>query len=133
MQVSPVRRSKLWRTSLDVPRRHFGPRLTAVLSYMSGVLGMSRRNVVEFARSVWGMNISLGTVSALEGDVAKALAGAHEGVHEDIQKSQAPRELLVHGPQPRSAQSHPPQLPSFQSLWHRVTTNNPPSPPEVPK
>ncbi len=73
----------------DAVRSNFGPKLTAMLSFMSGVLHMSRRDIVEYVRSVLGISISLGTVSSLEGLTTDALAGAYAGVHEDIQKEEA--------------------------------------------
>lgn len=71
-----------------VPTRNFGPRFIAALSLMSGVLHMSRRDIVEFVGSVWGVNISLGTVSSLEGLVTDAIRGAHSEVHATIQSEE---------------------------------------------
>lgn len=72
----------------EVPTRNFGPKFMAALSMMSGVLHMSRRDIVEFVQSVWGVSISLGTVSSLEGLVTEAISGAHSEVHAAIQREE---------------------------------------------
>ncbi|MFO0968510.1 MAG: IS66 family transposase [Gemmataceae bacterium] len=54
-----------------------GPRLTATLSYLSGVHKVSRRGVEEIADDVFDAPIALGTVSNLEEQVSAALAPAH--------------------------------------------------------
>lgn len=72
-----------------VPTRNFGPKFISALSLMSGVLHMSRRDIVEFVGSVWGVKVSLGTVSSLEGLVAESIAQAHSEVHAAIQNEDA--------------------------------------------
>jgi transposase len=54
-----------------------GPRLTAVLSYLTGCHGLSRRAAEEVAEAVFAAPVSLGTVSNLEAEVSAALAPAH--------------------------------------------------------
>jgi transposase len=54
-----------------------GSRLTAVLSYLTGCQGLSKRGVEEIAETVFAAPISLGTVSNLEREVSEALAPAH--------------------------------------------------------
>jgi transposase len=54
-----------------------GPRLTAVLSYLTGCHGLSRRAAEEVAEAVFAAPVSLGTVSNLETEVSAALAPAH--------------------------------------------------------
>ena len=61
-----------------VPDQHrygYGPRLTALLGEMSGVLGMSRENVRHFCRCVFGFPISLGGLQRVI-DRASSRAGA---------------------------------------------------------
>jgi hypothetical protein len=55
----------------------FGPRLTTVLSFISGVLHASRRGVEEFTETVLQAPLALGTVSNLEQEVSAAPANAH--------------------------------------------------------
>lgn len=71
-----------------VSPRNFGPRLTAALSLMAGVFHMSRRDITSLAKDILGIEISLGTVSSLEGLVTDAIAGAHQEVAEAIQKEE---------------------------------------------
>jgi transposase len=54
-----------------------GPRLTATLSYFSGGLGISKRNIEEIVETVFTAPIALGTVAGLEQEVSAALAPAH--------------------------------------------------------
>jgi transposase len=55
-----------------------GPRLAAVMSYLSGRHHLSRRAVEEVAETVFEVPISLGTVVALEAETTAALAGAYD-------------------------------------------------------
>src|SRR5207248_5301867 len=53
------------------------PRLTAVLSYLTGCHHVSRRGIEEIAEAAFEAPLALGTVAALEQEVSAALAGAH--------------------------------------------------------
>ncbi len=55
-----------------------GPRLTAILSYLSGCHGMSKRGVEEVADAIFAAPIALGTVVNLEREVSAALAAPHQ-------------------------------------------------------
>jgi transposase len=55
-----------------------GPRLTAVLSYLAGVHGVSKRGVEEIADHLFDAPIALGTVANREEEMSRALASAHE-------------------------------------------------------
>jgi transposase len=52
----------------------FGPRLQAVVAYLTGRLGLSHRDVVEALASLHGLELGLGTVAALQQQVSLALA-----------------------------------------------------------
>lgn len=71
-----------WVTCRRIPaeiRAHScGPRLSAVLSYLSGCHHISRRGVEEITAAVFDAPIALGTVMALEQEMNQALAPAHE-------------------------------------------------------
>ncbi len=56
----------------------FGPRVRAVTAYLTGRLGLSQRDVVEAMRVLYGLEMSLGSVSALERQVSRALGEAVE-------------------------------------------------------
>lgn len=61
-----------------------GPRLAAVMSYLSGRHHLSRRAVEEVAATVFEVPISLGTVVALEAETTAALAGAYAEVQQVV-------------------------------------------------
>lgn len=49
----------------EVAQSSFGPRLTAIIAYMSAVMHVSRRGAKEFCETLLGMNISLGSTQNL--------------------------------------------------------------------
>lgn len=61
-----------------VLRHGFGPRLTGLVAYLTGFGRLSKRQVVELCQHAFATPISLGAVSALEQDVAAALAAPVE-------------------------------------------------------
>lgn len=73
----------------DIRAHVCGPRLTATLSFLSGVLHASRRGIEEFVETVLGVPISLGTVSNLEQEMSAALASAHAEAQQAVQQAQA--------------------------------------------
>jgi transposase len=66
-----------------------GPRLTATLSFLSGVLHASKRGIEEFAETVLGVPLALGTVSNLEQEMSAALATAHAEAQQAVQAAAA--------------------------------------------
>ena len=62
----------------DIREHSVGPRLTAILSYLSGCHGMSKRGVEEVAETIFAAPVSLGTVVNLEQEVSAALVAPHE-------------------------------------------------------
>jgi transposase len=54
-----------------------GPRLAAVMAYLSGARHDSKRGVAEVVETVFGVPVALGTVAAVEQEVSAALAPAH--------------------------------------------------------
>lgn len=59
------------------PRGMCGPKLVALLALFVGVYQMSRRDARSMFSDVMGIPISLGTISKVEGQVAKLLEPAH--------------------------------------------------------
>lgn len=60
-------------------RQHsVGPGLTAVIAYLSGCHGLSKRAIEEAVWNLFGISIALGTVANLEKEVSLALEPAHE-------------------------------------------------------
>ena len=62
---------------VGVSRRCVGPRAQAVLALLAGACRLSRRQVQSLAQDVFGIGLSLGTVSALEADTATALTAPY--------------------------------------------------------
>jgi transposase len=54
-----------------------GPRLAAVMAYLSGVRHDSKRGVEEVVETIFGVPVALGTVTAVEHEASAALAPAH--------------------------------------------------------
>jgi transposase len=61
-----------------------GPRLAAALSYLAGCHHVSKRGLEEIAAALFGVPLSLGTVSHLEGQMSAALAVPHAEVLEAV-------------------------------------------------
>ena len=64
-----------------------GPRLTASMSFLSGVLHASKRGIEEFVETVCGVPIALGTISNLEQEMSAALADAHAEAQKAVQEA----------------------------------------------
>lgn len=60
----------------------FGPRLTAVAAYLTGVGRLGKRTVRTFFADVCDLPVSLGAVSKLEATVSRALGPIHAEAHE---------------------------------------------------
>ena len=58
----------------ELPDGSFGPRVQATVGYLTGRLGVSQRDVEEVMDSLFHVDVSLGSVAALEQDVSAALA-----------------------------------------------------------
>jgi transposase len=71
----------------DLRAHSVGPRLTAVLSYLAGCHGASKRGVEEISEAVFDAPVSLGTVSNLEQEMSAALAPAHEEALDAVQQA----------------------------------------------
>jgi len=71
----------------DVRAHVFGPRLGAVMSYLSGFLHAGKRGIEEFVETVFGTPIALGSVSNLEQEMSVALAPAHAAAQQTVQEA----------------------------------------------
>lgn len=61
-----------------VPQGAFGPRLQAMLAYLSGQAHLSKRQIEELLEDAFGVSISLGSVVAAQQAVSEAVAPAVE-------------------------------------------------------
>lgn len=75
-----------WEKIPDDLRAHgYGPRLTALVSYLSGSPHVSKRGIEEVVETVVGLPISLGTIAKLEQEMSAALAPAHAAAQQAVQ------------------------------------------------
>jgi len=72
-----------------VPSGAFGLRLKAFVALLTGYYRVSRRNTQELLGDMLGVEISLGAISNIEGQVAEALAAPHVEAIERIRVSAA--------------------------------------------
>jgi transposase len=70
---------------VGVPRRPFGPRLTAVVAMLSGRYRLSRREVRQLLQDLWAVRLSLGAVVRQEQAQSAALALAVEEAQAAVQ------------------------------------------------
>ena len=68
-----------------VPRGRFGARLQAMVAVLSGAYRLSKRNIVGILEDFFGVQVGLGTVSALEEATSAALEGVVEEAQEYVQ------------------------------------------------
>jgi len=62
----------------QAPRSAFGPRLKGAVCSMTGGFHLSRRQVSAFFSDMFGIKMSLGSVSNIEGEMSTALAAASD-------------------------------------------------------
>jgi transposase len=56
-----------------VPERAFGPRLQALVAVLSGAYRLSKRNIQQLLADCFGVELALGSISALERATSEAL------------------------------------------------------------
>jgi transposase len=71
----------------DVRAHALGPRMAAVMAYLSGARHDSKRGVEEVVETVFGVPVALGTVAAVEQEVSAALAPAHAEAAEAVRQA----------------------------------------------
>jgi len=57
----------------EMPRGNFGPRAQAIVGYLTGRLALSHRDVVEAMAALHGLSLGLGSVTAIQTQVSRAL------------------------------------------------------------
>ena len=65
-------------------RSGIGPRLTAVLAHLSGLHRVTRRGCQEIAKTIFRIDVCLGSVCKLHQEVSEALAKAYEEVRQAL-------------------------------------------------
>ena len=69
----------------QIPSSAFGPCLTAVVGMLTGVYHLSRRKAQQLLSELFGISISLGAISAMEGRASEALKSAHAEAKREVE------------------------------------------------
>jgi len=69
---------------VEVRAHVIGPRLAAMMSYLSGRFHLSKRSVRELVEAAFEVPVSLGTVAALEQQTSSALIPAHDQARDAV-------------------------------------------------
>ena len=67
--------------------RGYGPRFSALVSFLMTRFGLSRRDVVESAATMFGIVVSSGTVCALASEMGESLSASHAEALASVQAS----------------------------------------------
>jgi transposase len=76
--------AKTWARMPSHAKSALGPRLSAVFAYFTSVHRVTRRGCREIAKSIFGIDIALGSVCGLHEEVAQALAPACDEIKEAL-------------------------------------------------
>ena len=71
----------------EVRAHVIGPRLAAMMSYLSGRFHLSKRSVKELVEATFEVPVSLGTVAALEQQTSVALIGSHGQARDAVREA----------------------------------------------
>ena len=69
----------------DMPRGGFGPRAQATVAYLTGRQGLSHRDAQEVLGALFHLEVSLGSIAALERQVSAAVAKPAAAAHAFVQ------------------------------------------------
>jgi transposase len=73
----------------EIRAHAFGPRLAAVLGYLQGSHHLSHRGLEEVSDVVFGVPLSLGSITALQEHLSAALLPAHDEIAEQVRQAAA--------------------------------------------
>lgn len=76
--------AETWAKAPKSARSGFGPRLTAFLAHLTGLHRVTRRGCQEIAKTIFGIDICLGSVCKLHEEVSESLAPAHAQAKESL-------------------------------------------------
>ncbi|HVS39244.1 MAG TPA: IS66 family transposase [Gemmataceae bacterium] len=71
----------------DFPTRSIAPGLAALMAYLVGACGLSKRRVEEVVEAVFEVPVALGTVARLEQEMGAALEPAHQEASAAVQQA----------------------------------------------
>lgn len=70
-----------------VPPGAFGPRLQGMVALLSGAYRISRRNVQQLMLDAFGVTLSLGAISNIEGKLAETLSEPHQAALRAVRRA----------------------------------------------
>ena len=73
-----------WGKIPQTARSGFGPRLTALLAHLTGLHRLTRRGCQEIAKTIFGIDICLGSVCKLHQEVSESLVPAYNKAREAL-------------------------------------------------
>jgi transposase len=73
-----------WGKIPQTARSGFGPRLTAFLAHLTGLHRVTRRGCQEIAKTIFGIDICLGSVCKLHQEISESLEQAHEAIKQAL-------------------------------------------------
>jgi transposase len=72
--------AETWAELPGIARSGFGPRLTALAAYLTGAHRVTRRGLVDIFKTIFGIDISLGSICNLHEEVSRALEPSYEEI-----------------------------------------------------
>jgi len=87
-----------------IPRGNFGPRVQATVAFLTGRIGASHRDVVEVMQTVHGVEVSVGTIPAIQQQVSTVLERPVQAVQAYVQRQAV--NYVAETSWPESGQSH---------------------------
>jgi transposase len=73
-----------WPKTPHTARSGFGPRITAFLAHLTGLHRVTRRGCQEITKTIFGIDISLGSVCRLHQEVSESLEPAHAQIKQAL-------------------------------------------------
>jgi transposase len=70
----------------EISKGSFGPRIQAIVAFLTGRIGASQRDVVEIMQTVYGLKMSLGSIPAIQQQVSLALERPVQTAQEYVQR-----------------------------------------------
>jgi transposase len=70
-----------------IPASRFGPRMTAIVAMLTGVYHLSRRKAQQLLRELLGVEVSLGSLSAMEARASEALKPAYDEAQREVEQA----------------------------------------------
>jgi len=74
--------------SAQIPSSAFGPCLTATVALLTGAYHLSRRKTRKLLEELFGISVSLGSISAMERRASEALSSAHAEALREVQHAE---------------------------------------------